>query len=488
MSQISLFYEYWPHILAAVSVVLGAGAAIHATMTKQEVRTAIGWVGVILLSPIIGAVVYAVAGVNRIRRTSLSLQRDRDAHIALYHLTHFDTTNESVCEHFGKPFAAMKILGDAVSKYDFTSSNEITMLESGDLAYSAMLEAIDKAENSVLLETYIFDRDPIGIRFVESLSAAVKRGVEVRVLVDAVGARYSMPSIVSLLKEHNVPAEVFNGNIIIGLKLPYANLRTHRKILVVDGAVAFTGGMNIRAGFMSEYSGDNAAHDTHFRVEGPAVADIFHIASEDWRFASGELLQSEQWKIAPPKRPAGEETLVRVVATGPDKNIETNHRMMMGAFSVAQDHILIMSPYLLPDRELISALVTAARRGVGVDIIVPGVNNLKLVDRAMRAQFDQLLKDGCKIWRATGAFNHSKLMTIDGVWSYVGSSNIDPRSLRLNFEIDMEVMDYEFAGQLEERIRGIKKTSTPVLLDDLRKQPFLRRLTDRIIWLGSPYL
>lgn len=486
--MIMLFHEYWPHILAVVSIVLGATAAIHATMTKDEVRTALGWVGVIVLSPIIGAVVYAVAGVNRIRRNSLSLQRDRDAHIALYHLTHFDTTNERVSEKFGKPFAAMKILGDAVSKYDFTSSNEIHMLESGDAAYTAMLQAINQAKRSVLLETYIFDRDPIGIRFVEALAAAVKRGVEVRVLVDAVGARYSRPSIVGLLKKNNIQSDVFNGNIIFGLKLPYANLRTHRKIMVVDGAVAFTGGMNIRASFMAQYAGAHASNDTHFHVEGPAVADIFHVASEDWRFASGELLQGEKWQLAPPAKPADEEILVRVVASGPDKNIETNHRMMMGAFSVAQDHILLMSPYLLPDRELISSLVTAARRGVRVDIIVPGLNNLKLVNRAMRAQYDQLLKDGCHIWRAEGAFNHSKLMTIDGIWSYVGSSNIDPRSLRLNFEIDMEVLDHEFAVKLQQRILKIKENSVPVLLEDLRKRPFLSRLADRIIWLGSPYL
>ncbi len=121
------------------------------------------------------------------------------------------------------------------------------------------------------------------------------------------------------------------------------------------------------------------------------------------------------------------------VGSGPDKNLETNHRTMMGAFSIAQQHILIMTPYLLPDRELISALVTAARRGVSVDIVVPVSTIWKLVDRAMRAQFDQLLRDGCRIWRAGGAFNHSKLMTIDGAWSYVGSSNIDPRSLRPQF-------------------------------------------------------
>src|SRR5690606_27232394 len=262
---------------------------------------------------------------------------------------------------------------------------------------------------------------------------AVRRGIEVRVLVDAVGARYSIPSIVKLLKGKGVPTTVFNGNIIIGLRLPYANLRTHRKIIIVDGKVAFTGGMNIRAGFSRAFAGDAVAVDTHFKLEGPAIADLFHIASEDWRFATGELLTGDAWSIAPPDEPPGTGTLLRVVGSGPDKNVETNHRMMMGAFSIAEQHILISTPYLLPDRELISALVTAARRGVSVDIVVPGINNLKLVDRAMRAQFDQLLKGGCRIWRASGVFNHSKLMTIDGAWSYVGSSNLDPRSLRLNF-------------------------------------------------------
>ena len=160
----------------------------------------------------------------------------------------------------------------------------------------------------------------------------------------------------------------------------------------------------------------------------------------------------------------------------------------MGAFSIAQEHILIMSPYLLPDRELISALVTAARRGVSVDVVVPGVNNLKLVDRAMRAQFDQLLKGGCRIWRAGGAFNHSKLMTIDGAWSYVGSSNLDARSLRLNFEVDMEILDRDIALQVEERIGRVIDVSREVNLTRLKNRPFYERLIDRIIWLGSPYL
>lgn len=486
--MIDLLTHYWPHILAVVSLILGAIAAVHATMTKEEVRTALGWVGVIVLSPIVGAVVYAVAGVNRIRRTTLSIQRANMAGVAPYHLSHFDTTNEAVGSEFGKHFSAMKILGDVVSRYDFTSSNHFTMLETGDEAYQAMLAAIEAAERSILLETYIFDRDAIGTRFAEALGRAVARGVEVRVLLDAVGARYSYPSIVGLLREKGVPVDVFNGNIIIGLRLPYANLRTHRKILIVDGTIAFTGGMNIRQGFTSEFAGENVSFDTHFRLEGPAVADLFHVSSEDWSFAAGELLTGPAWQIAPPKNPPGNATLVRIVGSGPDKNIETNHRMLMGAFSVAEQHILVMTPYLLPDRELISALVTAARRGVAVDIVVPGVNNLKLVDRAMRAQFDQLLKDGCRIWRAGGAFNHSKLITIDGAWSYVGSSNIDPRSLRLNFEVDMEILDKTFADHVEARIRRVITTSAQVDLAALKNRPFLNRLVDRVIWLGSPYL
>ncbi len=483
-----LLSHYWPHILAVLSIVLGAGAAIHATMTKDEVRTAIGWVGVIILSPIVGAVVYAIAGINRIRRSTLTHQRANMGHIALYHLSHFDTTNDLVRAAFGRQFGAMKVLGDAVSRYDFTSGNHISMLVSGDEAYAAMLEAIAGAKRSILLESYIFDRDAVGTKFADALGEAVKRGVEVRVLVDAVGARYSIPSILSLLRDKGVVAAVFNGNIIMGLRLPYTNLRTHRKILIVDGRLAFTGGMNIRAGFAQAFAGKAVAFDTHFRLEGPAIADLFHIASEDWRFATGELLDGKPWHIAPPESPPGTGTLVRVVASGPDRNVETNQRMMIGAFSIAQEHILIMSPYLLPDREFISALVTAARRGVSVDIVVPGVNNLKLVDRAMRAQFDQLLKDGCRIWRAGGAFNHSKLMTVDGAWSYVGSSNLDPRSLRLNFEVDLEILDREMALQVEERIGRAITDSRQVSLARLKNRPFPARLLDRIIWLGSPFL
>lgn len=485
---ISYWPVYWPHILLGLSLIIGAIAAIHATMTKEEVRSALGWVGVIMLSPIIGALVYAIAGVNRMRRSSLSMQRAGMTDIELYHLSHYDASPDEVRHASGNNFIAMKRLGDVVSRCNLTSGNSIEVLQSGDIAYAAMLEAIGQARRSILLETYIFDNDEIGKQFADALGKAVVRGVEVRVLVDAVGARYSTPSIIGLLRSKTVKAEIFNGKLITGLRLPYANLRTHRKIMIIDGGIAFTGGMNIRAGFTTEFAQSHAAQDTHFRLTGPVVTDIFNTASEDWRFTTDEHLSGAAWAVTPPAFHPGQGLLVRAVPSGPDKSLETNHKIMMGAFSVAEKHIRIMTPYLLPDRELVSALVTAARRGVIVDIVVPAQNNLVLVDMAMTAQFDQLLKDGCRIWRAKGAFNHSKLMSVDDVWAYVGSSNLDPRSLRLNFEIDLEVYDAQTAEGISRRIDQHVATGTGVKLAELKARPFSRRLLERIVWLGSPYL
>jgi cardiolipin synthase A/B len=486
--MISLFTAYWPHILFLISVVAGAAAAVHATMTKEEVRSAVGWVGVIILSPIVGAALYMIAGVNRIRRNVIGDRRSLLQGAERADFASYDATDDQVVRDFGYRFRAMKTLGDRVSRHHLTTGNSIEAYDTGDAAYGAMLSAIGGARHAILLETYIFDRDRIGIRFIEALGAAAKRGVEVRVLIDAVGARYSVPSVLGMLRDNGVTVDVFNGNVITGLRLPYANLRTHRKIMVVDGSVAFTGGMNIREGFSSEFSGDGSAVDTHFRVSGPVVADLLAIAAADWEFTTGERLEGDAWAVPTPETEPGSAILMRAVSSGPDRSLETNHKTLMGAFSIARSSIKIVSPYFLPDRELITALVTAARRGVSVDIVVPSANNLTLVDLAMTAQFDQMLKNYCRIWRASGPFNHSKLMAVDGCWSYAGSSNIDPRSLRLNFEVDLEVFDRSFTEALERRIDLAISSAEEVSLHELRSRPFLKRFIERVLWLGSPYL
>ena len=480
---------HWPQILAIISVVMATVGIVHAVMTKEDVRAATGWVGVMVLSPILGVLIYAVAGINRIRRASISAQRPLADDAASAKQDRDIAAEEAlIIERYGPRFTGLRTLGDRVARRALKPGNAITVLETGDEAYAAMCAAIDGAERSILLETYIFDNDAVGLRFVEALAGAVQRGVTVRVLIDAVGARYSVPSILGHLRDSNITADVFNGNIVMGLRLPYANLRTHRKILVVDGTVAFTGGMNIRQGFSAEFAGSSSARDTHFRVTGPVVADLFSVAAEDWRFAGNEALKGDAWRIAPLSPAPGLPMLVRAVAcrTAPTK--ATKQKQLIGAVSVAPQKIPLISPQLQADRQLISALTTAARRGVEIDIVVPAVNNLFLVDRAMTAQFDQVLKHYCRVWRKEGPFDHSKLLSIDGVWAYVGSSNLDARSLRLNFEIDLEILDAGFASEIETRIGSAIASAVPVTLDSLRARPFLIRLFDRVLWLGSPYL
>ncbi|THV10652.1 cardiolipin synthase [Rhizobium rhizophilum] len=482
--MLELIQIYWAETLAVLSVVFGTIAATHAAMTKREVRSALGWVGVIILSPLVGAMIYAVAGINRIRRATLISRRALELDEIWRSLSLYAVSRETVATQFGARFGQMKLLGDKVTRRPLSSGNHIAMLTTGEETFDGMCWAIEAAEQSIILETYIFDRDAVGLRIADCLIAAHRRGVVVRVIVDAVGARYSVPSIIGYLEEGGVPVAVFNGQVIMGLRLPYANLRTHRKIMVVDGATAFVGGMNIRAGFV----GSDGARDTHFRVTGPVVADILAVAAEDWHFETGEVLLGPEWRVRLDDAVSGTGTAIRAVVSGPDTHIETNHRLLLGAFSVAERSIRIVSPYFLPDTTFIAALNTAARRGVQVDVIVPSQNNLAIVARAMMGQFDQILREGCRVHLSTGTFDHSKLMVVDRQWCFVGSSNLDSRSLRLNFEIDLEVYDRVLAEQIEDRIDERLGTAEEMTLESLRARSLPNRIIDRFFWLGSPYL
>lgn len=477
---------YWPHIVFTVSLVAGAGAAVHAAMTKNDVRAAIGWVGVTLFSPLLGAAAYFVAGVNRIRITRVSQQRD-DAMVA--YARESSAPDPDVVPLSAPQFASLKTLADKVSHFQLLGGNSVQLLAGGDEAYPAMIQAIRQARYTVALQSYIFDNDPIGREVAQALIEARARGVQVRVLIDAVGSHYSRPPIVRMLKKGGVPTARFMTNPLGVLRMPYANLRSHRKILVVDGRVGFSGGMNIRAAFVSALAREGTNRDTHFRYEGPVVTQLLSVFAHDWDFTTGESLAGSLWfnhAAATGTTPGS--AAVRCVPSGPDRSIGSTHNMLLGALAVAQQHVRIQSPYFLPDQTLIGALATAARRGVRVDIVIPGKNNLRLVDYAMTAQLDQVIRWGCHVWRTTGMFDHSKLMTVDDAWSYTGSSNLDPRSLRLNFELDTEIYDRPTARAIGARIDATIAAAIPQTLETLRAAPFLKRLRNKVIWLATPYL
>ncbi|MBP6020122.1 MAG: PLDc N-terminal domain-containing protein [Burkholderiaceae bacterium] len=485
MTPLQVFVlDYWPHLVFVLSLFIGGTAAVHAAMTKHDVRAAIGWVGVIMMSPLLGPLLYLVAGINRIRHSHISDLRNKTLKD---YASNTDPVLADVGVISGLQFQSLRVLGDRISHFPLRDGNHIQILSGGDQTYPAMIAAIDSAQKSVALQTYIFDNDVEGRKIVDALVRAHERGVRVRVLIDAIGAKYSRTPIIRLLRKHGVPSALFMTNPLGVLRMPYANLRSHRKILVVDGTVAFTGGMNIRAGFVAAQAKEHLSSDTHFRVEGPVVLQLISVFANDWQFTTGEELPygtwcSDTWKAPTPHVP------IRCIRSGPDRYMACTHQILLGAFAVAQQHIRIQSPYFLPDQVLLGALNTAARRGLQVDIIIPGRNNLRLINYAMTAQLDQVIASGCRVWRARGNFNHSKLITIDGNWSYVGSSNLDPRSLRLNFELDMEVYSPDTALQIEALIDTEIEDADMVTLESLRATPFRKRLRNRIIWLASPYL
>jgi cardiolipin synthase A/B len=476
---------YLPHLVLAVSVLASVLATIHIAMTKQDVKSAIGWVAVVIFSPLLGATFYLFAGINRIRQQRLSAQREMASHelAVMDRLIALDLTD------YADPYLdALRTLGNNVCKNELLIGNRVEILDSGDETYPAMIEAIALARQCIALQSYIFDQDAIGVKIAQALIDAHNRGVQVRVLIDAVGAKYSSPPITRLLKASGVPVARFLPTAI-GMRLVYANLRSHRKLLVVDGSLALAGGMNIRAGFMTAFAGDKRANDTHFKVTGPIARQLMNSFAHDWEFTTRESLPTTPWFEFTPHAQSGDDvTPARVVTSGPDRTMGSNLSMILGALSVARYHVRIQSPYFLPDLVLIAALVTAARRGVTVDVLIPGHNNLKLVGAAMEAQLEMLIKEGVRVWRTGGAFDHSKLLTIDNQWSYVGSSNIDPRSLRLNFELDLEVYSRALANQLSQRIDSKIAHGKLVTLSELRAVSFLVRLRNRLIWLVSPYL
>lgn len=478
-----LLDEYWPHLVLLLSITVGGSAAIHAAMTKTDVRAAIAWVGVIIMSPLLGPFIYLIAGINRIRHDHISDQRNRSLPQCKTDnaLTPIDVANLAAPQ-----FTALHKLSDGLSRFPLLDGNFVRILRSGDEAYPAMIAAIDDAKHCIALETYIFDNDTQGRLFVEALARARERGVEIRVLIDAVGVRYSQPAITWALRRNHIPYALFMTNPM-GIRTAYANLRSHRKILVVDGRIGFTGGMNIRESFVSTVAGPAAANDTHFMVEGPVVSQLMAVFAHDWEFTTKETLPFEQW-VATDWDPPEPQVAARCIHSGPDRYMASTHSLLLGALSVAQHHIRIQSPYFLPDQVLLGAINTAARRGVLVDIVIQGQNNLRLVNYAMTAQLDQVVRSGCRVWRTAGNFNHSKLTTIDGAWSLIGSSNLDPRSLRLNFELDMEIYSRPLARRIEDLIDLEIAHAEMVTLDTLASIPFRKRLRNRIIWLASPYL
>jgi cardiolipin synthase A/B len=484
--MLTLLLHIWPHILAAAIVIIATVAAGHAVMYKRESRSAVGWTAVILMMPLAGPLLYFLFGINRIQRRAARLRaRPAPASLQPHPLQCPPDDLRSLLPPECRHLSTLARVGDEITKIPLLRGNRIWPLQDGDGTYPAMLEAIEQARSSLSLASYIFAPDAVGRQFVDALERAVKRGVEVRVLIDEVGARYSFPPIAHVLRHADIRTALFMPSSL-PWQTTYMNLRSHRKILVADGRVGFTGGINIRGdNVLGREDSDPRVRDMHFRVSGPIVGQLQETFAHDWMFTTGEVLQGETWF---PALDVDGPVLARGIKDGPDADYDKLRQMILGAVACAGQSVRIATPYFLPDSALIAALNTAALRGVDVEILLPGRCNLRAVGWAQTAQLWQVLQRGCRVWHTPPPFDHSKVMIVDGAWSLIGSANWDPRSLRLNFEFNIECYDTDLAGELGALLDNKKRNAHALTLNEVDSRPVPIRLRDGIARLFSPYL
>jgi len=475
--------EAWPYLFTVTYVAGAAWVTVHAVLRKRHAPAVVGWVGLAWLAPISGAIAYYLLGINRIQRSANRLERQSAAGAASRAIAAPDRPNPAVTDLPHPGLAGLVRLGDRVTGRKLYEGNRVEPLVD-DAAYAAMLAAIDGARRSVSLVSYIFDNDFAGHAFREALARARDRGVEVRVLIDDVGSRYTKPTMVHELRQAGVPVAAFLPTRVPRL-FQYANLRNHRKIMVVDGCVGFTGGMNIRAGHWRERNPEDPVRCVHFRVDGPVVADMQEAFVTDWAFTTGEQLSGEAWFA--PAQDCGP-VVARGVPDGPDADIDNLPQLLLGALAVATSRVRVASPYFLPDDGLLRALQVAALRGVQVDILLPERSNVPLMNWAVTPQLPWLLDAGCRVYRTPSPFDHSKLFVVDGLWSMIGSTNWDARSLRLNFEYNLECYDRTLAARLDAIIDEKIAEARLMTRAELDGRPFAVKLRDGLTRLLAPYL
>jgi cardiolipin synthase len=472
--QVLLFGRVAAEWLSLLGVVIAVLISVHVLLHKREVGTSMGWMGLVWLSPFAGGLLYAVFGVNRVGRRARVLR-------------HASEAPRRRVAHPGPParnahLAPLARATTRITERPLLGGNDVEVFHCGDEAYPAMLRAIAAARRSVALATYILRDDLAGGEFIEALIAAHRRGVEVRVLIDGIGSGYFWSSAYNRLTRARVPVGRFMHSPL-PWRMPFLNLRTHKKILLADGRIGFTGGMNIGRENLLASRPRRGVRDTHFRLRGPVVGQLAEAFAQDWHFVTDEDLSGTDWFPTPAD--AGHAN-ARIVTSGPDADVQKIEFILLEAIACAHHSVRIQTPYFLPDEHLITALSLAALRGVTVDIVLPTKSNHFIMDWALRANVGPLLRHGCRIWLNPPPFDHSKLAVVDNEWCLIGSANWDTRSFRLNFEINVELSDPDLAVRLAEQIDANK--GRPLTMEELDRRSLPVRLRDAAVRLLLPYL
>jgi len=366
--------------------------------------------------------------------------------------------------------------------------NRVVLLENGPSTYSAMLDAIASARDSINLETYILDADDVGQHFADALIAKQQQGVQVNLIHDSVGTLGTPKAFFKRLSDAGVNVLEFNPVNPLKAKAGWdVNQRDHRKLLVVDGRSAVLGGINIS----SVYSGGSSARlgsaeekssmpwrDTDLQIEGPVVASLQKLFMASWESQEGPPLAPRSYF---PQLAAQGKEVIRAIGSGPDQAVNQNYVTLISAINSAERDILLTNAYFVPDPQLIRALIAAVARGIDVKIIVPSVSDASLVFHAGRSHYEALLRGGVKIFERRQALLHAKTALIDGVWATVGSTNLDWRSFLHNQELTAVILGPEFGEKMHEAFERDLAASDQITLEAWERRPISTRAKE---WFG----
>lgn len=470
--------ELHPWLLAALAIgleVLSIVAAGHALLTKRNPTSALVWVAVCMMFPLAGPASYLLFGINRVRTRARELGMENAVLTAAR-----PVPTPAPLEPSQRQLAR---ISRTVTQRPLVGGNDVQVLNNAEQAYPAMLQAIEGAREQVLLASYIFDADASGRAFVEALARAHARGVDVRVIVDGFGELYSFTWVSGLLQRRGVPVTRFLRPRLLPPSL-HVNLRNHRKILVTDRKTGFTGGMNISdRHWVNPARSTRPVADLHFRLRGPIAAQLADVFIEDWGFCTGKHEPAADTVAA-----SAGAVVCRAIKDGPNEDLEQLSTIMLGAIGAARRKLAIVTPYFLPTSEMISALSSAALRGVEVTVVLPERSNLVFVDWATRNLLGEPLARGVKVFLQQAPFAHSKLFLVDDHYAQIGSANIDPRSLRLNFELAVENFDTVLARTLWNEVTRMLAQARPLTGEEIAARSLGQRLRDALAWLATPYL
>jgi cardiolipin synthase A/B len=382
---------------------------------------------------------------------------------------------------------------EAISGSPLVTGNKVTLLENGPTTYNAMFEAIETAEHSINLETYIFDADQMGDRFADALIAKQEQGVQVNVIYDGFGSLFDTDRMFDRMRAKGINVIEFDPLNPLAAGFRWSPLhRDHRKVMIIDGKTAITGGINISAVYSGKLLKTKPStaqilqswRDTDVQVEGPAVSEFQELFIANWRQQGGPQLHFADYFPAP--RNAGTE-IVSVLGSAPEE-FSTIYVTLISAIRNAESNIYITDAYFAPGPQFIESLEAAARRGVDVRILLPGQDNEPLIQPAARSNFAQLLEAGVRIYEWKGKMLHAKTATIDGVWSTVGSSNLDWWSIARNDEINTLVLSVRFADQMNEMFMSDLQNAREIKLAEWQERSWYERLKESFARFLQPML